>query len=103
MVASPHDLPPLFSLGRVVATPGALKALKDTGIDGKALLGRHQRGDYGDLSEHDRLANADAMKDGGRILSAYSLPNGVRIWIITEAAGDDGKRACTTFLMPDDY
>jgi hypothetical protein len=28
---------------------------------------------------------------------------GVKIWIITEAAGDDGNRASTCILLPDEY
>jgi hypothetical protein len=28
---------------------------------------------------------------------------GVKLWVITEAAGDDGHRAATTILPPDEY
>ena len=35
---------------------------------------------------------------GFRILSAYMLKTGVKIWIITEA-----DRSVTTFLLPDEY
>jgi len=34
-----------FSLGRIVATPGALEVLEETGADGLALLRRHVAGD----------------------------------------------------------
>jgi hypothetical protein len=37
---------PLFSLGQLVAPPGALVALEKTGED---FLSRHVRGDWGDL------------------------------------------------------
>ena len=103
MVALRKDLPHLFDLGRVVATPGALQALKDAAVDGKELLDRHHTGDFGDLSADDKTANNEALKDGSQILSAYKLPNGIRIWVITDAAGDDGRRACTTLLLPNEY
>ncbi len=32
---------PLFDLGRVVATPGALEALRSAGVDARELLRRH--------------------------------------------------------------
>ena len=41
--------------------------------------------------------------DGSRILSAYRTLKGVKIWIITEAVGDDGRRASTCLLLPDKY
>ena len=34
----------------------------------------------------------------GRILSAYTLPSGATIWIITEA-----DRSRTTILLPEEY
>ena len=103
MVAFANEPTPLFELGRVVATPGALKVLQAAGVDGSKFLVRHQHGDYGDLCEEDRKANDDALKVGARILSAYTLPGGKKIWIITEAAGDDGKRASTCILLPEEY
>jgi len=89
----------LFSLGQVVATPGALSALGDEGIGSEALLKRHVTGDWGDLSEEDRRENELSLKEGFRILSAYRLPRtGVKLWIITEA-----DRSATTLLLPDEY
>jgi hypothetical protein len=42
-------LKPQFSLGRVVATPGALEALVTAGQTAEEFLSRHHRGDWGDL------------------------------------------------------
>jgi hypothetical protein len=42
-----HTTRPLFPLGRIVATPGALEALQSAGQDARALLVRHARGDWG--------------------------------------------------------
>lgn len=90
---------PLFSLGQIVATPGALSALGDDCTTAESLLQRHVTGDWGELSEEDRQENAFSVREGFRILSAYRLPrSGVKLWIITEA-----DRSATTLLLPDEY
>jgi hypothetical protein len=43
------------------------------------------RGRLGDLSDSDKAANEAALKYGERILSAYNLESGVRIWQTPEA------------------
>jgi len=89
----------LFELGTVVATPGAISLLDELEFYPNELLGRHQRGDWGDLDEHDREANFLAVEHGRRILSVYRI--GVSsevVWIITEA-----DRSVTTLLLPDEY
>lgn len=85
-----------FPLGQLLATPGALEAAG--GEDLQSYLARHARGDWGDVGPGDARANDRALKDGTRLLSAYKLANGTRIWIITEA-----DRAATTILLPDEY
>jgi hypothetical protein len=94
---------PLFDLGRTLATPGALAALEEAGQSPPELLLRHIRGDWGDLDEDDKRANDEALKDGSRILSAYILPTKAKVWVITEAKDDQGQRAATTLLLPDEY
>ena len=95
---------PLFKLGQVVATPGAIEAMERAKQTPWSLLSRHIAGDWGDLSEDDRQLNNEALKDGSRILSAYILNDGTtKIWIITEAEDDHGNRAATTLLLPDEY
>jgi hypothetical protein len=59
-----------FSLGQIVSTPGA----------------------------EDRLENERSVSDGCRILSAYHLRDGTKIWVITEA-----DRSATTILLPEEY
>lgn len=88
-----------FSLGRTVATPGALAALSPEEIP--QLLSRHARGDWGELEESDKLENESALncgEDDGRLLSAYTSASGVKVWIITEA-----DRSATTILLPEEY
>ena len=88
----------LFPLGQVVATPSALAALELAGTLPKALLDRHARGDWGEMIADDWDRNDRALVSGERLLSAYALPNGVRVWIITEV-----DRSATTLLLPQDY
>ena len=92
-----------FSLGRIVATPGALEALRNAGQTSGEFLARHVTGDWGDLHEDDRQLNDAALIDGSRILSAYVTRKGTRIWIITEAVNEVGLRYCTTTLLPEEY
>ena len=87
-----------FALGQIVATPGALELMKAHGINGLELLSRHVSGDWGDLTQEDKRANDAALRDGSRILSAYTLVDNHKLWIITEA-----DRSVTTILRPDEY
>lgn len=92
-----------FTLGQIVATPGALEALTRVNLSGLEYLRRHATGDWGIVCEEDKQANEAALKTGARLMSAYFLPDETKLWIITEAMDDAGKRAATTFLLPDEY
>ncbi len=95
---------PLFDLGPIVATPGALEDLERNGMTGLELLKRHVTGDWGDLCEEDKKANEAALKTGARIMSSYWLQDESRLWIITDAEVDDQHhRYATTILRPSDY
>ena len=94
---------PLFKPGRLLATPGALEALERSGQNIWTFVTRHLAGDWGTVDADDKAANDEALKDGSRLLSAYVLSTGEKIWIITEAADDYGNRAATTVLTPDEY
>ena len=93
----------LFSLGRIVATPGALRLAESGAFDSPELLGRHVSGDWGDLDAFDRRENERALRSGARIFSAYQTPQGGRVWIITEATNDQGARGSTCILLPEEY
>jgi hypothetical protein len=92
-----------FPLGRLAATPGALEALAASGQTPGFFLARHASGDYGEVNEEDRQLNDEALLQGDRVLSAYRTLRGVKVWVITEAADDNGHRAATTILLPDEY
>ena len=92
-----------FRPGRLLATPAALEAMERAAQDGLYFLRRHLAGDWGEVCEADKAANDEALVDGSRLLSAYRTLKGDRLWIITEAADDDGRRAATTILLPEEY
>jgi hypothetical protein len=88
----------LFKPGRIVATPGALDALSEANQEPLSFLNRHLTGDWGEVSTEDARENEFSLAKGFRILSAYRLITGVKIWIITEA-----DRSATTLLLPEEY
>jgi len=99
---------PLFGLGQTVATPGALDLVSDP-ADLVPFLARHHRGDWGDTGRDadpgemsDWELNDFALLDGSRIFSVYQLGE-EKIWIITDAADEDGRRASTCIMTPEDY
>jgi len=94
----PSSSEPLFSLGQVVATPGALENLRTAQHNALDLIFRHVTGDWGDLDEEDKKENELSLKQGYRILSVYKLPTGKKVWIITEV-----DRSSTTILLPSEY
>lgn len=120
-----------FELGRLTATPPALRRAEEHDINIFTLVRRHVGGDWGDISAEDRRANEQALTSGARILSGYGQADS-KLWIITEAATDacpachgyggtcepdkgdwlDGmhfrndlppRRHTTTVLRPEDY
>ena len=84
-----------FSLGRVIATPGAFERIDNETM--WAALDRHSHGDWGELCDEDRANNENALKVGARLMSVYSKDDEV-FWVITEA-----DRSSTTVLLPDEY
>jgi hypothetical protein len=98
------DLPkPLFGSKHCLATPAAIRALADAQVAREDLLQRHFAGDWGDVDPDDGEANDQAIDTGARILSAYILPSGIRVWVMTEATSDKGVRPATTILLPTEY
>ncbi len=95
---------PKFALGQIVITTNAAGKFAQSGDRFQPFLSRHQQGDWGDLDNEDRQANDEAVRFEGdpdrqsRVLSAYQLKDGTKIWIITE-----WDRSVTTLLLPEDY
>lgn len=103
------------AMGRLVVTPAALSLLRDLATGGRpysvqraadadplALVlpyaGRHMVGEWGDVDESQAAANELALVTGEPLRSEYRLPNGDRVWVVTEA-----DRSRTTVLLPSEY
>jgi hypothetical protein len=84
-------------LGRLMATPRALKLLMEAGGHPFDYLARHATGDWGELCAFDRRQNDIALREGYRVLSSYPVGREC-VWIITEA-----DRSITTILLPEEY
>lgn len=87
-----------FSPGALRVTPAASAALAEANVTPQSLLLRHLCGDWGDLDELDRQQNNFALAMSALLLSSYALPDGGKVWVITEA-----DRSVTTVLLPEDY
>ena len=83
-----------FDLGKVVCTGNATLRLRTEEV--LTALRRHANGDWGDLFPEDAIANEVALKQGGRLFSAYGFGHD-RFWLIT-----DFELSVTAVLMPDD-
>jgi hypothetical protein len=99
-----------FSLGQIVATPGALQELTPERI--LEILRRHVSGNFGEVGREDWNANLQATHDGSRIISVYWIDeqdhSRGKVWCITDAAyaeaeGEEETRHVTTLLLPDEY
>lgn len=104
-----EDMPELlpfkpFALGTVVMTHGFLGLIGE--IDqaravGCSLVDMHASGDFGKLSDDDRLQNLRALHDPtpGRIFSAYLAGKEMqKVYVITEH-----DRSSTTIMLADEY
>ena len=87
-----------LKLGQIVATPGAVQALDEAKEAPLEYLARHSCGDWGEVGSEDWQENELSVRKGFRVLSAYTLSTGKKIWIITEA-----DRYATTILLPNEY
>lgn len=86
-----------FPAGRLCITCGINKLIAN-GLNLFPFLTRHLNADWGDISCDDRTLNNQALKEGGRLLSAYRVSSDIKVWIITEA-----DRSVTTLLLPSEY
>jgi hypothetical protein len=77
-----------FPLGQVVITANASVQLSTEEV--LTALRRHACCDWGDLCPEDTLANDTALRQGGRLFSAYGQGDR-RFWIITESASRSAR------------
>jgi hypothetical protein len=88
---------PLFTLGKCVSTPFAKDELHRLNYSPLDLLRKHMSGDWSEMDKEDQQSNRDAITNGSRIYSAYTI-QGTKFWVITEA-----DRSATTILLPSEY
>lgn len=90
-----------FNVGRVVMSQGISSLVRKNSLTSAELITiistRHVCGDFGDLCTEDKAQNNLSIKNGGRILSKYTV-KGITFYVITEA-----DRSVTTFLLPEEY
>ncbi len=70
---------PLFPLGQIVATPGALAALERAKQTPTRFLARHAIGDWGELEPTDVAENKYSVVHGFRLLSSYQTDAGEKL------------------------
>src|SRR5690242_11622405 len=88
----------LFSVGAVEITARARVALADAAVDPAVLVARHQRGDWGEVDEHDRAYNEFSLRHGHGFISLYRLPAGVALAVRTTA-----DRSRTLVFLDEEY
>lgn len=89
----------MLPLGKICVTMEVLWAFAESLRDRPDThLARHATGDWGEVDEQDQRVNEYAVERSLRVMSAYSLSSGEKIWVITEA-----DRSSTTILLPEEY
>ena len=88
--------PKRFRIGQLLMTPGVKDQISHDEI--LSAVQRHASCDWGDLCEEDKKQNNLALKNGGRLFSAYRTAPGIKFWVITEA-----DQSATTVLLPEEY
>jgi hypothetical protein len=90
----------LFELGKITMTPSAISIIAGFKVAVGDLLDRHERGDYGDVSEVDWRENTFALLPESieRIMSVYTINKDKKLWVIT-----DPDRKLTTLLTEEDF
>ena len=110
---------PLFAPGAVWCSPAALGLLANLQTDPASLLARHYRGDWGEVDEWEREANALALKGRGEagrfgVSSRYilrrhfpldpeRLPERCYLWIVTEENVPAAITRRTRLLLPGEW
>jgi len=100
----PEPQPIELELGQIVVTKALWEHLVNLYTEEleimkhlAGLLNRHKTGDWGEVDPGDAQSNRDAVQEGERVMSVYTL-NDTRVWVITE-----WDRSVTTVMLPEDY
>ena len=92
---------PKFNLGQVVGNSRCIGGTRREWTNPAILPRKTCRVEIGEkLCQEDKELNDQSLVDGSRLLSAYRTLKGERIWIITEAADDQGHRVSNNNFDP---
>lgn len=99
-----NEIDRLFYTGEIIVEPGADKILflerpKEDLMD---ILIRHVSGDWGEVCQEEKEGNDSALQNGSKIISAYTLSNKKKIFVITEAENELGHREVTRVLAQEE-
>lgn len=86
----------IYPLGEIYVTRGVELSLSDADI-GK-LLNRHAACDWGECGEEDIHRNLEAIQNGYRVFSSYTVCGGETVQIVTEA-----DRSATTVQLAGEF
>lgn len=90
-----------FNPGQLVMTRGVNDMMvnnEEFACHVRLSIQRHMAGDWGDVSDEDRVENELALQEGDRLFSVYNKVGLSKLWIITE-----WDRSATTVLFPEEY
>jgi predicted transcriptional regulator len=90
-----------INLGDILVTRGVAELARerkqfDTFV--QKSLGRHRKGDWGEMNDEDKRLNDESQEKGRRLFSSYESKGFPEIWIITEP-----NRSYTTIMFPDEF
>jgi hypothetical protein len=97
MKKSEYTIDPKFPLGNIVVSGRVVTALRGKPKVLDWMLGRHQSGDWGNVSDNEKLEN-DAAIAGFELKSAYRTDDGQEFWVVT-----DSKRKFTTVMLTKEF
>ena len=83
----------LFALGDIWCSRAATEELPNREV--RKCLGRHVRGDWGNLTKRAWSQNDRALKNGGSLASVYHTRRGMCFWIVTSS-----DRTKTSVVVP---
>jgi transcriptional regulator with XRE-family HTH domain len=87
-----------------LASPDALRALRDAGQKPIEFLNRHTAGDWGDVTAADAARNDAALVTGAPVISRYTTHADAKLLIVTDAIdGEFGERDQTRIILPEEH
>jgi hypothetical protein len=89
---------PLFSVGQLIVTSGAISAINANRSNLHDLMTRYRACDWGDLDAYEKQLSNQSVAEGFLAINAsYTMADGTIIWIETDAV-----RKYTIVYLPED-